>query len=68
MKNERIAKRVYLGECADRYREEKRFGCKASKEKGALEGCMAGDEPLIRCHSYTKPWKGGIPSMVKPTT
>ena len=41
MEKGRIAKRVYLGECAemDRYREEvfkaKRFGCQANKENGA---------------------------------
>ena len=54
----------------------KRFGCQASKEcmAGVCEGgCMGrsqGDEPLTltRCHNFMEPWKGGNPSVAKPTT
>ena len=42
MENDRITKRVYVGECAGSrsggshlIKEEKRFGCQASNENGA---------------------------------
>ena len=38
--------------------------------EGECIGCSPGDEPLtfVRSHRYTKPWKGGSPSVAEPTT
>ena len=59
MENVRIAKRVYVGECAVSH-SVGRFGCQGNK-KGVCEGeCIGyrpGDEPLTltRCHSCELP-------------
>ena len=97
MKNDRIAKRIYVGERAGSHsvsrprkrwidtvqeslrrrsldvRQARRMVNDKSVWQGFCEGeCTNrthGDKPLTltRCHSFMKPWKGGNPSVAKPT-
>ena len=36
--------------------------------EGECMGHWPKDEPLTRCYSFMKPWKGRNPSVAKPTT